>query len=314
MSQIRAVVVDPDAPGRLSLQEVDAPSPLPSEALVKVKAVSLNLGEVRRSTTAEKGWRPGWDLSGVVEQPAADGSGPAAGARVVGFLPSGSWAEKAAVPTHSLAALPDSVSFGEAATLPVAGLTALYALERGGPLLQRRVLITGASGGVGHFACQLAHLGGAYVAGVVRRAELVENVRNSGAHEVVVGEDSSGAAAFGPYDTILESVGGKSLSASLTLLAPRGTCVLFGTSAGSEVTFEAAKFYPLGGATLYGFILFHEVRYNPAADGLKRLADLVAAGDLHPHIDVEASWTRLPEMAQQLWNRKISGKAVLHFE
>src|SRR5262245_6151613 len=126
MDHIRAVVVDPNTQGRLAIRQVAASSPLPSETLVRVFAISLNLGEVRRSLTADAGWRPGWDFTGVVERAAANGSGPPVGARVVGLLPGGAWAEQVAVPTHSVALLPDSVSFAQAATLPVAGLTALY--------------------------------------------------------------------------------------------------------------------------------------------------------------------------------------------
>src|SRR5262245_30495122 len=94
MEQIRAVVVDPSAPGRLAIKPVPGPSPLPSEAVVRVAAVSLNLGEVRRAMTADAGWRPGWDLAGTVDKAAADGSGPRVGTRVVGFVPSGAWAEE----------------------------------------------------------------------------------------------------------------------------------------------------------------------------------------------------------------------------
>ncbi len=100
MSTIKAVVVDPDAPNRLALADVEEPSPTPSEALVRVAAVSLNRGEVRRAESSEPGFRPGWDLAGTVERAAADGSGPQEGSRVVGFLPSGAWAELAAVPTE----------------------------------------------------------------------------------------------------------------------------------------------------------------------------------------------------------------------
>ena len=89
---MRAVVVDPDSPANLALAEVERPRPEPSEALVRVEAVSLNRGEVRRAESAEPGFRPGWDLAGTVERAAADGSGPPEGARVVGFLPSGAWA------------------------------------------------------------------------------------------------------------------------------------------------------------------------------------------------------------------------------
>jgi NADPH:quinone reductase-like Zn-dependent oxidoreductase len=140
MERIRAVVVDPNVPGRLAIREVDPPVPAPSQALVRVTAFSLNLGEVRGTTTAEAGRRPGWDLAGTVLQPAADGSGPPAGARVVGLLRSGAWAEVVAVGTDALSVLPNSVSDAQAATLLVAGLTALYALEHGGLVLDEPVL------------------------------------------------------------------------------------------------------------------------------------------------------------------------------
>jgi NADPH2:quinone reductase len=157
MGKMQAVIVDPEAPARLGLGEVEEPEPVPSEALVRVSAISLNRGEVRRSQAAEAGFRPGWDLAGTVERAAADGSGPSEGARVVGLLPSGAWAERVAVPPDSLTELPENVSFEQAATLPVAGLTALYALEKGGGLVEKSVLVTGASGGVGLFALELAH-------------------------------------------------------------------------------------------------------------------------------------------------------------
>src|SRR6266852_4144485 len=183
MEQARAVLVDPDSPGRLAIKPLPVRAPMPSQALVRVKAISLNLGEVRRALTgAEAGYRPGWDLAGVVDQAAADGSGPPAGARVVGLLRSGAWAEVVAVPTDALAVLPEGVSLVQAATLPVAGLTALHAVGRGGELLARRVLVTGASGGVGHFACQLARLAGAHVVGVVRQASHEAVVREAGAN------------------------------------------------------------------------------------------------------------------------------------
>src|ERR671916_1179839 len=108
---MRAVLVDTKAPANLSLAEAKEPTPAPSEALVRVEAISLNRGEVRRAQTADAGFRPGWDLAGTVEQVATDGTGPRAGARVVGLLPAGAWAELVAVPTNSLAELPESVSF-----------------------------------------------------------------------------------------------------------------------------------------------------------------------------------------------------------
>jgi NADPH:quinone reductase-like Zn-dependent oxidoreductase len=312
MEQIRAVVVDPGVSGRLVLRQVAAPVPQASQALVRVAAVSLNLGEVRRSMTAEAGWRPGWDLAGTVEKAATDGSGPAVGTRVVGFVPSGAWAEVVAVPTNAVAVLPENVSLAQASTLPVAGLTALYAVDRhNGALLGRTVLVTGASGGVGHFGCQLARHAGARVVGVVRRAEREKYARAAGAHEVVIGEEISPAARFAPYHLILESVGGSLLGGALSLLAPDGVCVLYGVSAAAEVTFDARQFFTTGGASLYGFILFHEVQKHPAADGLARLVRLLAEGALSAPVEVEAPWTDIAAVAHNFYNRGIPGKAVL---
>ena len=112
--------------------------------------------------------------------------------------------------------------------MPVAGLTALYALEMGGNLLGRDVLVTGASGGAGQFALQLARMSGAQVVALVRRAEHEELAREAGAHEVAVDEGGAAAGEYGPYHLILESVGGEVLGNALSMLAPEGTCVSFG--------------------------------------------------------------------------------------
>lgn len=314
MDKVRAVVVKSDASGSLVLSEVSPPSPAPSEAVVRVVAISLNRGEVRRAQEAQDGHQPGWDLAGTVEEAAADGSGPPVGTRVVGFLPTGAWAELTAVPTNALAELPEAVSFEQAATLPVAGLTALYSLEMGGNLLGRAVLVTGASGGAGHFALQLARRCGARVVALVRRKENEALVRGAGAQEVAFGEDGSVASEFGPYHLVLDSVGGQVLGDALGMLTPGGTCVTFGVSAAVEATFDIRSFYFTGGARLYGFILFHEVLSKPASEGLARLSHLVAEGQLHPYIGVEASWTEVGEVAQQLLDRSYTGKAVLRVE
>ena len=119
--QIRAVVVDPSVPGRLAIREVSLRDPDRDEVGVRVTAISLNRGETRRALqVAEVGWRPGWDFAGIVERAAADGSGPEAGTRVVGILPSGAWAERVNCRSHAVAVLPEAVSDAQAATLPVA--------------------------------------------------------------------------------------------------------------------------------------------------------------------------------------------------
>jgi NADPH:quinone reductase-like Zn-dependent oxidoreductase len=257
---------------------------------------------------ATAGWRPGWDLAGEVERAAPDGSGPRVGARVVGLLPEGAWAERVAVPTQALAELPDAVTFSQAATLPVAGLTALHALEKRGLLLGRRVLVTGATGGVGDFAVQLARRAGAHVTATARRADQAPALRQRGAHEVTVGD----AIPSSPqYDLVIESVGGRTLGTALAALARGGVCVTLGVSASPEVTFDARQFFATGRTTLYGFYLFTELGTELPSFGLRRLAELVAAGQLVPHISLERPWGEVGRVAQDLMNRRFPGKAVL---
>ncbi|HEX4213085.1 MAG TPA: hypothetical protein VIA06_07155 [Candidatus Dormibacteraeota bacterium] len=198
---MQAIVVDPKSPHRLGFRRVEPPAPKATEALVRVKAISLNRGEVVYGLQGEAGARLGWDLAGVVEQPAAEGPGPARGARVVGLLHAGAWAELPAVPTNALAELEPSVTFAQAAALPTAGLTALSAIEHGGSLIARPALVTGASGGVGLIACRLASLAGARVVGQVRRPGSAPLVREMGATEVVVNEDIAASAPLRPPTT-----------------------------------------------------------------------------------------------------------------
>ncbi len=311
---VRAVVVDPSAPQGLAVKSVELPPANPDDVTVRVTAISLNRGEVRRATSQGKpGDRPGWDFAGVVAVRAADGSGPAIGSRVVGLLPSGAWAERVRAPSHALATLPEAVTDAQAATLPVAGLTALHALRQGGLLLGRKVLVDGASGGVGHLAVQLAAASGALVWGQIRRPEFRAAVAEWCGERIVLGTDLAAAAPHGPFHLILDSVGGTALAAALTMLAPGGTCVHFGVSDSATSTIASRDFFGTGGVKLYGLILFHELRrVEPAGDGLALLAGLVAERVLRPHIAVEASWTEIGPIARQLLDRAFAGKAVLH--
>lgn len=311
---IRAVVVDPSAEGKLAIRPVTLRDPDRDEVTVRVTAISLNRGETRRAVQmAPRGWQPGWDFAGVVETAAADGSGPPVGSRVVGLLPSGAWAEKVNCRSHAVGVLPDGVTDAQAATLPVAGLTALHALRQGGLLLGRRVLVDGASGGVGHLACQLAAAAGAEVWGHVRREAMRAAVAEYCTSRVVVAPTLAAAKEHGPYWLILDSVGGSALSAALGMLSPNGVCVTLGVSEGPTVTFESRDFFSTGGVRLYGLTLFHELMsVERAGIGLALLAGLIAAGKLTPQIAVEAPWTEVGKIARRLIDREFAGKAVLH--
>jgi NADPH2:quinone reductase len=307
---MRAVVVDDGVSGRLKIGEVPCPTPQPVEALVRVAAISLNRGEVKTALSASNGFRPGWDFAGTITQAAADGGGPRAGTRVVGLMPFGAWAEYVAVSPQAMAAIPDGVSLDAAAILPVAGLTARAALALGPQKQNRRVLITGASGGVGTLAVQLARLQGAEVTAAIRNAQHEALVRRIGATNVAIGDDLAGADSFAPFDLILESVGGATLGRALNLLGSGGTCVLFGASAGATTTFDASRFR-VGGTSLYGLVMQYELARTPPSIGLAELLALFVERKLDPVIERRGPLADIAEVADDLMQRRFVGKAVL---
>ena len=301
---MRAVIYDPDARANLRLADVDEPVVADSEALIEVRATALNFGEVHFIDRMRKpGEVPGWDAAGVVLQAAADGSGPPVGTRVVGFDGAGGWAQRRAVPTENLAVLPDSVDFGQAAALPVAGVTALQALRRLGPVVGRRVLVTGASGGVGRFAVQLAARAGAHVIAAVGSAARGAGLTDLGAAEVVVGLANVTEPVFG----VLDNVGGQLLAEAFSLVADGGSAQSIGMASNQPTTidFEAQRQIP-GHRRLEPFTV-----RTPFAPDLAYLVNLLADGEIDPQIGLRTSWTDVSEAAEALLDRRVAGKAVL---
>ena len=301
---MQALIYDPGHSGRLRLAEVPPPDPTPSQALVEVHSVSLNFGEVAFLAEMRKpGDVPGWDAAGIVIRAAADGSGPKEGARVTSFGFHSAWAELRAVDTTELGLVPDTVDFGAASTVPVAGVTALRALRALGSVVGRRVLVTGAAGGVGRFAVQLAHRAGAHVVAVVGSTARGEGLRALGADEVVINLAQVTEPVFG----VLENVGGAQLSQALSLVE-RGGCVQsigMASREPSTIDFEQER-RRASNRRVEIFVVGDHFGLD-----IGYLTSLVERKELNPQIGWRGVWERATEAADALLARQVSGKAVL---
>jgi NADPH:quinone reductase len=300
-------VTDPSAPDGITRRDLPEPKPGSHDVVVEVAAYAVNRGELSLIQQRANGWAPGQDVAGVVVAAAADGTGPEVGTRVVGMADGGGWSERVPVPSHRVAPLPDPVSFAQAASLPVAGLTALRVLRTGGALLGRRVLVTGASGGVGSFAVQLARTAGAIVTAHVSGESRIEFARALGAAEVItsIGTDA------GPFDLVVEGVGGQVLTAAVHRLATGGLVTAYGVAGGdrSDIAFyDFAAGAP--GASLQGFFIYRTGEETFGED-LGLLAQLVAEAKLDPQIGAPSDWSHTADAVGRLRRRESTGKQVL---
>jgi NADPH:quinone reductase-like Zn-dependent oxidoreductase len=300
---MRAFIPNPEADAGIFLSEVPEPEPRADQALIAVEAYSPNRGETFLLEKPRPGWRPGQDVAGRVVQAAADGSGPSAGARVVAHAWDGGWAPRVAVATGSIAALPGAVSAEQAATLGVAGLTAIRLLRVAGSLAGRRVLVTGASGKVGHFLVELAAAQGARITALSASPERGARLLELGAEEVRTRLEE----ATGDFDLAFESVGGELLRAVIGRVISGGTVIWLGQASRQPVTLD---FFALPARiTLRRFGYWpHD---EPDRVDLEALVRLVAAGRLHPELGLVAGWEETPAALVALRNRRVRGSVVL---
>ncbi|MDG5806100.1 zinc-binding dehydrogenase [Streptomyces ossamyceticus] len=299
---VRALVVDPSAPAAVRLAEVPDPVAGPGQVLVDVSHASLNYGDLNdaRSGRLPVGAVLGSDAAGVVVQAAADGTGPAVGARVVA-LTSGAFAERVAIDTGALAEVPTSLDLADAVALPVAGLAALRSLRAAGLGLGTRVLITGASGGVGRFAVQLAARAGAHVIASVGSPARGEGLVEAGADEVLIGLEGLDRLV----DVVIDSVGGPQLVAAWNQLAPGGSVQSVGWTSGEPAVFP--PYATVGPSkSLTSFVIEGDTGPDLAA-----LTDLAAEGAVTVEIGWQGPWDRFTEAAEALRGRRVAGKAVL---
>ena len=211
----------PDGVGSVIEADVPEPTTQPGEVLVQVGAFSINRGETFLLDRPAPGWRPGKDVAGTV----LEGDRTViVGQRVVAHPENSGWAERVVVPIDRLAILPDDVDLCTAAALPLAGLTALRLTRVIGSLPGRSILLTGASGGVGHYFVELVAAAGARVTALTSSTTRGERLRELGAERIITHLDD----VAGPFDVVVESVGGEVFRAAWRCLHPHGFFVWMG--------------------------------------------------------------------------------------
>lgn len=291
--------------GRVAIGQSPEPEAQPGHVIVQVAAFSINRGETYQLEKSSPGWRPGKDLAGTVVHAAPDGSGPPVGTRVVGHANDGAWAELALVPADRVAELPDSVSFTTAAALPLAGLTALRLLRVAGPLPSRKVLFTGASGGVGHYFTELASGQGAHVTAITASAERGERLLQLGAMEVC----DSVEATTGTFDVAIESIGGSTTKQAWHRLEPHGLLIWIGQASRTPPELD---YFDWDGAMS---VTIRKLNYldstHTVGEDLATLARLIDRQRLHPEIGFLADWSETGDAIAQLLGRRVRGNAVL---
>jgi NADPH:quinone reductase-like Zn-dependent oxidoreductase len=305
----------------LQLTQVPRPIVRDDEVLVRVHAAGLDRGTehlmtgkpyaVRLATGIRRPRNPvlGRDVAGTVDQVGAQVTDFRPGDRVYGVAP-GSFAEYAATKADRLAKMPDNVSFAEAAVIPISAGTALQALTGAGKVRAgQSVLVTGASGGVGSYAVQLAVSMGAEVTGVCSGAK-VSHVAALGAHRVLDHTRDDWADGTRRYDLILDIAGNPSVRELRRALRPRGTAVFVGGEGSGAVTGMSRQ---LGGAALSPLLKQRLVILMSRERGAdyERLRHLVEAGHLTPALDHTYPLERAADAVRRLEDGTIRGKVAV---
>jgi NADPH:quinone reductase-like Zn-dependent oxidoreductase len=306
----------------LQLEEIDKPVPADDEVLVRVHAASLNIldwygitglaiGRVGGGLRGPKDPRVGVDFAGVVETVGADVTQFRPGDEVYGAK-SGSFAEYVTVrEQRGIAPKPAGMTFEQAATIPVAGLTALQGLRDHGQVQPgQKVLINGASGGVGTFAVQVAKAFGAEVTGVCHTRHL-EAIRSLGADHVIDYALEDFTRSGQRYDLVLDVMGGHSWRDLRRVLDPNGTFVLIGGPKGNRLIGPLAHILKIRLAALRASqkVLFFIANVN--REDLLFMNELFEAGKLNPLIDCQYPLRGMPQAMRHFAEGHPHGKIVI---
>jgi len=334
------VYTDYGSPDVLKCVEIEKPAPGSNEVLIKVRAASINPldnGEMKglpflvrlifglHKPTAERPGRPGVDVAGQVEsigrnvtrfKPGDEVFGvcidnPQASGTSVWLHRHGAFAEYVCAPESTLALKPANVTFEQAASAPVAALTALQGLRDKGRIQpERRVLVHGAGGGVGTFAVQIAKSFGADVTGVSRTTSL-EMVRSIGADRVIDYTKEDFTASGLRYDVIFDCFANHPLSACRRALTPNGIYVAVGGPGGIGVVVRLINMLVMSCFVSQKLIPFLA---RPNQEDLTVLRDLMATGRLRPVIDKHYTLDQVPQAIRHLIEGHTQGKIIVTVE
>ncbi|MCH1435618.1 MAG: NAD(P)-dependent alcohol dehydrogenase [Acidimicrobiales bacterium] len=306
---------------QLALTTIDRPSPEAGQVLVKVTAAGVDRGVWHLMTGLPLVVRlgfglrrpkqpvPGLDLAGTVVEVGADVSDFAVGDEVYG-IGTGAYAEYAIAEVSKLAHRPETVTAEQAATLAVSGATASQAvLEIGRAKAGQRVLVLGASGGVGSLATQIAHAHGLHVTGVASAAK-AGAVRSFGA-DVVLDYATDDFAAQEPFDLIIDTGGRNPLRRLRRALTPKGTLVIVGGEGGNRLTGGFGR--SIRAALLSPFVSHRLVMFlsDEHAASWASLHELVTSGSITAPVDRTYALADVPAALDDLTAGRISGKAVI---
>jgi NADPH:quinone reductase-like Zn-dependent oxidoreductase len=307
----------------LRLAEIDKPTIQRDEVLVRVHAASVDRGTwhvmaglpypiriagfgLRRPKSAN----PGRSLAGTVQAVGADVTGVKPGDEVFGIC-SGSFAEYARARTDKLAPKPANLSFGQAAAVPISGLTALQAVrDHGRVRAGQNVLVVGASGGVGSFAVQIAKAYGAEVTGVCSTAK-VDAVRAIGADHVIDYTREDFADRQHRYDVVLDIGGNRRLSHLRRALTPSGRLVIVGGETdgrwlgGIDRQLRAHLLSPFVGQKLGTFVA------SENTEDLIALRELIESGEVSPAIDRTYPLSEVAAAIRYMLDGRSRGKLVI---
>jgi NADPH:quinone reductase-like Zn-dependent oxidoreductase len=320
---MKAIVYDRyGSPEVLKCEEVEKPTPGEGEVLIKVCAASVNPYDwhfmrglpyfirLMAGLARPKERRLGVDLAGSVEAVGRNVTQFKAGDAVFGAC-RGAFAEYACAPERALARKPDRVTFEQAATVPIAGLTALQGLrDKGNIRAGAKVLINGAAGGVGTFAMPIAKSFGAEVTGVCSTRN-VEMVRSIGADEVIDYTRQDFTRLGRRYDLLFDCIGNHSLREYRRVMNPKGIFIGVGGSTGRwmlGLLVRAIAILFLSPFVNQKFVTFMA---KPNSEDLATIAELMAAGKLTPVIDRRYGLNDVPEAIRYLEAGHARGKVVI---